>query len=317
MYSKRDEIELDRRRVEEHRPPAVDVQVVARHEPRVAGEEALFRRRVDAAVLLAHQEPVVPVDRHRVPARPGSAASRDHHRAHARVRRRTTRTRGRVRERFARPGGAQPAAPASWPSRRSAAGRVYRVATSAAKATDTDSRATTATVLARTTTARTRPAPPGGPDRRAPAGRPSAGARERVGPPGAGSRRSGQVVQDTSQVGSGTPRRDGGDHPADDAATRARPTAMFTRNIARATDEGDAERPGSARHRSARRAARPTTKPAAADHEHRDPEDRGRWEGEQRERAGRAGGDDPRMPASADQPWRPRCRLAGHESARN
>jgi hypothetical protein len=54
-------IELDRRRVEEQRPLAVEGQLIARHEARVAGEEAFLRLALDAAVRLAHDEPVVAV----------------------------------------------------------------------------------------------------------------------------------------------------------------------------------------------------------------------------------------------------------------
>ena len=54
-------IELDRRGVEQQRPAAVEEEVVARHEARVPGEEALLRLALDAPVGLAHDEPVVPV----------------------------------------------------------------------------------------------------------------------------------------------------------------------------------------------------------------------------------------------------------------
>ena len=39
-------------------------QVVARDEPRVTGEEAVIGARLDPAVGLAHDEPIVAIDRH-------------------------------------------------------------------------------------------------------------------------------------------------------------------------------------------------------------------------------------------------------------
>jgi hypothetical protein len=54
--------ELDRRRVEEHRPAAVDPEVVAGDQPRVAGEEAVVVAAEDPPVRLAHEEPIIPID---------------------------------------------------------------------------------------------------------------------------------------------------------------------------------------------------------------------------------------------------------------
>ena len=57
--------ELDRGRVEEDRPAAVDPQLVRRDEPGVAGEEAVVRAAGDPPVGLADEESVVAVDRDR------------------------------------------------------------------------------------------------------------------------------------------------------------------------------------------------------------------------------------------------------------
>jgi len=56
-------VELDGRRVEQDRPLAVEEEVVVADESRVAGEEAFVCVLADAAVRLAHDESVVPVDR--------------------------------------------------------------------------------------------------------------------------------------------------------------------------------------------------------------------------------------------------------------
>ena len=58
-------VELDGRGVEQERPLAVEEQLVAGHEPGVAGEEPLLGLAFDATVGLAHDEPVVPVHRDR------------------------------------------------------------------------------------------------------------------------------------------------------------------------------------------------------------------------------------------------------------
>jgi hypothetical protein len=58
-------VELDRRRIEQDRPPPVDVEVVAGHEPGVASEEPFLGTDLDPPIWLADQDPVVPIDRDR------------------------------------------------------------------------------------------------------------------------------------------------------------------------------------------------------------------------------------------------------------
>jgi hypothetical protein len=57
--------ELDRGGVQEERPLAVDQEVVAGDQPRVAGEEAVVGTAQDPGVRLAHEEPIIPIDRDR------------------------------------------------------------------------------------------------------------------------------------------------------------------------------------------------------------------------------------------------------------
>ena len=57
--------ELDRRGVQEDGPLAVDPQLVAGDEPRVAGEEAIVGPADDAAIRLADEEAIVAIDRDR------------------------------------------------------------------------------------------------------------------------------------------------------------------------------------------------------------------------------------------------------------